>query len=108
MEGRVAARKLIQDFFAEKRRNLHVGGIWDFSLENRVKRQFLAEMNEIARDLEMEAMAKADRGEGGESVLKKAEEEFKKLREGFVKNLGQGDPVIGKPYEKIIDVINGL
>lgn len=108
MEARVAARKLIQDFFTDKRKNLRVGGIWDFSLENRVKRQFLGEMNEIAKDLEMEAMAKAEKGDTGESVLKKAKEKFEKLQEDFTKNLGHGDPVIGKPYEKLIEIINGL
>jgi len=108
IEERVAARKPIQDFFADKRKNLSVGGIWDFSLENRIKRQFLAEMNGIAKDLEMEAMSKAEKGKDGESVLKKAEEKFKKLQEDFTKNLGHGDPIIGKPYEKIIEIINGL
>ena len=73
MENRIRARNEVHNVFARRREALGVRGPFDFSLENRVKRQFMKEMNAISKDLEMEAMARADKGKGWDPVVKKAE-----------------------------------
>jgi hypothetical protein len=87
VERQQAARE-VQDFFQEKRNSLESVGDPD------IRRSFLADMNGIARGLEVKAMELADAGKDVKGVLDEAAAEFEKLRKEYVKRLGGDDPVM--------------
>jgi len=107
MKKRMEARRAVQEFFESRRKMLKVGPFWDFSAENRFKRDFLARMNAIARDLEHKAMKMADEGREWTSVLEEAKEKLEKLKEEFLKELGEGTPWEGK-FASLRELIKSL
>ncbi len=107
MKQRLAAKKEIREFFSSKRKALGAGSIFDFSIENSVKRKLLGGMNSIGRDAEIKAMALVDRGDAWEPALDEAKQKLEKLKQDILKGLMQGDAA-GKPYEKIAELIRSL
>jgi len=92
---RLEARRAVQDFFWEKREAL------DRVPDKQIRKLFLAEMNSIARDLEVKAMALAERGEDWKGVLEEARQEFEKLKQEYLKRLGGKDPVDAPNLETV-------
>lgn len=103
--SRLQARKDVQDFFWGKRDALK-------SLEDRfVRQKFLAEMNGIAKDLEIKAMGLADQKKEWGDVVKEAQERFDKLKKEFIARLGgddENDPVASVPNKKTVDELKSL
>lgn len=105
MKKRMEARRTVQEFFKSKRKALNVGPFWDFSAENRFKRTFLARMNAIARDAEMEAMRLAEKGSDWNVALQKAQMRLEELKKDAFKELGEGAPWENR---KLIELIRSL
>ena len=95
---RQQAGKEIQDFFDGKRRAIENLSDPD------IRRSFLADMNGIARDLEVRAMELADAGKEWKGIVGKAPEEFEKLRQEYLKRLDGDDPATAHNRELVAEL----
>jgi hypothetical protein len=99
-EARLEARNAVDQVFEKRRAAL--------SGRDPLMRQFLAELNGAAADMEREAVDLADAGREWKHVLEKSEERIKGLKEDFLKRLGKGEPAMEAANRDLIREVEEL
>ncbi len=105
LERMIEARKLVEEFFAPKRRAL-AAAKEDSGYVKVMKMKMLGEINALAGDIEHMAIGLAERKKDPHGAIEKAEKEMEKLKKQFIKEVeatGPGEMLkaFGLPPEHI-------